>query len=31
MRLHIVAETNKEVVGDFVLIRGECGRVMKCR
>jgi hypothetical protein len=31
MRLHIVAGTNKEVVGDFVLIRGESGRVMKCR
>jgi hypothetical protein len=31
MRLHIVAGTNKEVVGDFVLIRGESGHVMKCR
>jgi len=31
MRLHIVAGTNKEEVGDFVLIRGESGRVMKCR
>lgn len=31
MRLHIVAGPNKEVVGDFVLIRGEPGRVMKCR
>lgn len=31
MRLHIVAGTNKEVVGDFVLIRGESGHVMKCK
>lgn len=31
MRLHIVAGTNKEVVGDFGLIRGESGRVIKCR
>ncbi len=31
MRLHIVAAPSKEVVGDFVLIRGESGRVVKCR
>jgi len=31
MRLHIVAGANKEVVGDFGLVRGESGRVVKCR
>jgi hypothetical protein len=31
MRLHVVAGTDKEVVGDFELIRGESGHVMKCK
>jgi hypothetical protein len=31
MRLHIVTAPGKEVVGDYVLVRGESGRVTKCR
>ena len=31
MHLHIVSGSDKEVVGDYVLVRGQPGRVMKCR
>ena len=31
MYLHIVAGANKEVVGDYALVRGQPGRVVKCR
>ena len=31
MHLHMVAGANKEITEDYVLVRGQSGRVMKCR
>jgi hypothetical protein len=31
MHLHIVSGPDKEVVGDYLLVRGQPGHVMKCR
>jgi hypothetical protein len=31
MHLHIVAGANKEITEDYILVRGQPGRVMKCK